>query len=325
MKRETFRSLVNPLLRLTLVPISVCLIFFPNGCVFKKEVVKLEYDLNSLQRQVSGLKKDGEQLRDLARDRSKELDQKIGEIGNRIAKVEANIRESITPVRKNQADTGARLDNVQLQLQSLGGKIEEYRYLLNEKNKESIVLKKGWESEVKNVNAKLSELEKRVLFVEGFFISERAPSEGKGLPEEKPSGETEEEKATPEGKKSDREELYNKAISEFKKGNTESARIGFRKYLALFPKTDFSDNAQYWIGESFFVEKKYREAILEFEEVVRKYPKGNKVPSALLKQGLAFYRLGDKTSAKLLLQKAIKDYPRSDQARIAKNELKKLK
>jgi len=157
----------------------------------------------------------------------------------------------------------------------------------------------------------------------GFFISESISSGGE-VPSKEGTSEQNEEKETTESKKPTSEELYQKAYNDFKKGDINTARIGFRKYLRVFPDTEYSDNAQYWIAESFFIEKKYREAILEFEEVLRKYPKGNKVPGALLKQGLAFYRLGDKNSARLLFEKVIKDHPGSNEAKVAKKELGKL-
>ncbi|MBW2707883.1 MAG: tetratricopeptide repeat protein, partial [Deltaproteobacteria bacterium] len=85
------------------------------------------------------------------------------------------------------------------------------------------------------------------------------------------------------------------------------------------------DNAAFWIGESYMVMKQYEQAILAFKKVMKKYPRGNKVPNALLKQALAFYKLNDKTSAKLLLKKLIKKYPKSNEATIARNKLKTMK
>ncbi len=277
-----------------IIPIFLVFFFLLDGCASRKELVGLQYDVNRLRRQVVHL---GNNIR-------RESDKKI-------ARVDSDLKESIGPVRKSQADINVRLDSLQTQLQSLKGKIEECRYLLGQQTKENASLKKRYESK----------LEKRLLILEGFFISEGTPSSGKIPTEGKSPGE---EKGKAKSKKPTSKELYSKAYDDFKKGDIKAARIGFRKYLRLFPNTDYSDNAQYWLGEFFFVEKKYKEAILEFDEVIRKYPKGNKVPPALLKQGLAFYRLGDKTSAKLILQKVVKKYPRSNQAKIARKELKKL-
>jgi TolA-binding protein len=59
--------------------------------------------------------------------------------------------------------------------------------------------------------------------------------------------------------------------------------------------------------------------------VVKNYPKGNKVPYALLKQGFSFLNLGDKSSARLILQQIIKNYPNTNQARIAREKLVEIK
>jgi len=68
----------------------------------------------------------------------------------------------------------------------------------------------------------------------------------------------------------------------------------------------------------------YEKAILEYEKVIKHYPQGDKVPSALLKQGFAFLNLGDRVDAKILFRKVIKEYPRSPQAEIATKKLKLL-
>jgi len=59
--------------------------------------------------------------------------------------------------------------------------------------------------------------------------------------------------------------------------------------------------------------------------VTKNFPDGNKVPYALLKQGLSFLKLGDKASAKLLLQQVIKDFPNTSQARIARAKLLEIR
>ncbi|MFH2011181.1 MAG: tol-pal system protein YbgF [Pseudomonadota bacterium] len=319
MIRYIFQSLLYPLRRPTFLFVSVSLIFFLNGCASNKDVVRLQYDLHNLNSQITALKKDIEKFTKQSSDLLKNNEEKIQGIEQRIVEIEANIKESINPVRKNQAETGARIDNLQIELRSLGGKLEEYGYLLDEQNKGD----KAYESKLLTIEAKLSAFEKRLLFLESFFGSNDKPSAEETPPKEDTSSQSE-GKETTEVQKPDSKELYEKAYDYFKKGDIDTARVEFRKYLKVFPDTEYSDNAQYWIAESFFIEKKYKQSILEFEEVLRKYPKGNKAPTALLKQGLAFYKLGDNNSAKLLFQKVIKDHPDSNEAKLAKKELEGL-
>ena len=69
----------------------------------------------------------------------------------------------------------------------------------------------------------------------------------------------------------------------------------------------------------------FEQAILAYQDVMKKYGKGNKVPGSMLRQAIAFYEIKDKTSAKLLLNKLIKQYPKSKEADIAKKKLETIK
>ena len=60
---------------------------------------------------------------------------------------------------------------------------------------------------------------------------------------------------------------------------------------------------------------------MEYQKVIENYPKGNKVPAALLKQGLAFRNIGDKPNARLILNELVKKYPNSNEGGIAKQKL----
>ena len=69
-------------------------------------------------------------------------------------------------------------------------------------------------------------------------------------------------------------------------------------------------------------EKKYEQAILAFQDVIKKYPNTGKVPAAMLKQGMSFFAIGDDKSAKYVLKKLTTDYPLSDEATTAAAKLK---
>ena len=105
------------------------------------------------------------------------------------------------------------------------------------------------------------------------------------------------------------EELYNRAKLAFDQGNTAAARKGFEELLQQYPNSQSADNAQFWIGETFFREKAYEKSILEYQKVIEKYPKGNKLPSSLLKQGMAFMSLGDKVNSRLIFEELVRKHP----------------
>jgi tol-pal system protein YbgF len=120
-------------------------------------------------------------------------------------------------------------------------------------------------------------------------------------------------------------DLYKDAYETFHKGDLEGARRKFEAFLKQYPNTELSDNAQFWIGETYFLKKDYERAILEYEKAIVKYPEGDKISSAIFKQALAFLELGDKTNARNLLKRVIEKYPHSDQAEMAKKKLETIK
>ncbi|MCS7258473.1 MAG: tol-pal system protein YbgF [candidate division WOR-3 bacterium] len=122
----------------------------------------------------------------------------------------------------------------------------------------------------------------------------------------------------------DSEELYNNAYLDYTRGDFDQALNGFKSYLQYFPNTQFSDNAQYWIGECFYSKKMYREAIDEFQKVIENYPEGNKVVAALYKIGLCYELLGEYKKAKYYYQKVFSEYPGTQEAKLAEERYKKL-
>ena len=98
----------------------------------------------------------------------------------------------------------------------------------------------------------------------------------------------------------------------------------FKDFLMRHPKSNLADNAQYWIGESHYGLREFDQAIIEFDAVRRRYPQGEKVPAALLKQGYAFAELGEKLNARLLLQEVVEKYPDTPEAAKAKVRLKTI-
>lgn len=116
--------------------------------------------------------------------------------------------------------------------------------------------------------------------------------------------------------------LYNKGKQLFDQEDYAGARSAFESILRKFPQSDQADNAQFWIGETYYRESWYEKAILEYQKVIENYPKGNKVPAALLKQGMAFTELGDKENAALIFRELVDRYPRSTEAKIAAQKLK---
>jgi tol-pal system protein YbgF len=119
--------------------------------------------------------------------------------------------------------------------------------------------------------------------------------------------------------------LYDQAKQAFDAGELEKARQGFQEFTKRFPDSKNADNAQFWIGEIYYREKWYEKAIVEYQKVVEDYPKGNKIRSAMLKQGYAFLNIGDKANARLILKDLIRKYPNTTEAQLATQKLSQIK
>ncbi len=120
------------------------------------------------------------------------------------------------------------------------------------------------------------------------------------------------------------EQLYEDAIQLIRTENRfQDGRKLLEKFTANYPKHDLYVNALYWIGEAFYGEKEYEMAILQFQDVISKYPKHPKAPAAMLKQAMAFNALKDVANARTTMQKLIETYPNSDVVMAAKSFLEK--
>lgn len=234
-------------------------------------------------------------------------------------------------IHQQQAELEARLDVLQGQLQRLTGTVEESKHYSQRASDEVISISEGLTSQVGKYERELNQLHDEIRTIKtllGMKVTPRKPESdvgNRGTLEQATTSVLPAENLVKVAGSPDPEELYNGAYSKLSDGDFKASREEFKKFLQLFPQTEYSDNAQFWIGESYYREKRYEEAIIEFEEVIKKYPQGNKVPDAQLKQAFSFIALDDTNSAKLLLEKIIKQYPDSDQAAIAQAKIKSLK
>jgi tol-pal system protein YbgF len=116
-------------------------------------------------------------------------------------------------------------------------------------------------------------------------------------------------------------ELYSQAYADYARGNYDLAIQGFSEYIRLFPGTDFTDNAQYWVGESLYGKKQFAEAIEAWNTLFRDYPSSDKLPDARAKKGMALERLGRRSQALVEYRYVIDRFPNSPAARIARERL----
>lgn len=118
---------------------------------------------------------------------------------------------------------------------------------------------------------------------------------------------------------------YERLLALFRRGDLDGAKEGFAAFLRNHPNSDLSPNARYWLGESYYGKKDYRQAIDSYDRVELDFPKSEKVPAALLKKGYAYLAMKDKKRAASAFKQVMTSYPRSSEAGKASDKLSQLK
>lgn len=114
---------------------------------------------------------------------------------------------------------------------------------------------------------------------------------------------------------------YRAAVELVKAGKTADAVTALRAFLKNFPRHEYADNAQYWLGEAYYASKDYQHALVEFRATIETYPRGNKVPDALLKVGYCYSALGQADKARAVLEQVVNLYPKTEPAALAAKRL----
>ena len=115
--------------------------------------------------------------------------------------------------------------------------------------------------------------------------------------------------------------LYETAYSDYTAGQWSLAVQGFETYLKTYPKSDLADDAQYYIGESYTGDSKFREAAAAYDRVIHDYPQSDILPEAYYKSGITYERLGQPDKAREAYEFAVKSFPDTDAGRLAKQRL----
>ncbi len=118
---------------------------------------------------------------------------------------------------------------------------------------------------------------------------------------------------------------YDQAFEALKNGQYAEAARRFQSFIDQYPSGEFAPNAQYWLGESYYVTQNYQVALEAFQHLLSSYPDSNKVPDALLKVGYSQYELKHWDEAEATLNRVIQQYPDSTVARLAQGRLRALR
>jgi tol-pal system protein YbgF len=120
------------------------------------------------------------------------------------------------------------------------------------------------------------------------------------------------------------DKLMERGMSRFKAKEYQSAYKVFEQFLGGQPDRREAAKAQYLMGECLFNQSEYDLAILDYQKVISNYADDPHISAALLRQGMAFEKLTDKETAKVVYAKLLADHPRSREAKVARERLENL-
>ena len=272
--------------------------FVAGGCWVKKEVGKqMQADIVALQTEFEVAKKAHTEQR-------AELVRRLDGIDKRSAELKLTLEEYRRITGRNAADFGVEIQQVKRHATEMRGQVE--------------------------VNGhRLEVIEKRLRIIHDDLSSQKAEAlqrEEERLKkelEERQKAEEAAKKKLPEIKRpAEQEEFYKLAHGMIEAGQYKAARILFEEFLEKWPRGSYSDNAQYWIGESYYAQQNYRSAALTFQRVRKEFPRSDKAPDALLKLGYCFFAMGMYRESLPFLKEFVQSNPKSPLTKKAKKKIR---
>lgn len=267
------------------------------------------------------------------------FNEQIVSLNRKVSKLEKTAGgETLETIQSNQAQLRLEMDQLKREIAELSGRTEDNEHIVKRIVEEDLSKQDVLQARLDEVSRRLDTLDRMVRQQQSYLgleppppLEEETPGgieppEDRTKPEREislppsPQGPATPEEAMPSGEI----EMYDHALSLFRKGEYEAAMRGFQAFLNQHPKSDRADNGHFWIGECYMALEQYEQAILAYQKVIKDYPKGNKVANAMLRQAAAFLEIQDKTSARLLLKKIIKEHPGSNEAELAQKKLEAL-
>lgn len=117
---------------------------------------------------------------------------------------------------------------------------------------------------------------------------------------------------------------YETGVKLLRAGEYDQAIQTFEKFLIDYPESEYSANAQYWLGEANYVTRRFSKAEEAFKTLAAKYPQSQKVPDAVLKLGFTYYDMQRWKEARDALELVTRKFPDSSAARLANERLQRM-
>ena len=117
---------------------------------------------------------------------------------------------------------------------------------------------------------------------------------------------------------------YQAAFKLLKEADYDKAVAAFEGFLEQYPDSDYADNAQYWLGEAFYVQRNYEAAATAYQNLLNTFPQSRKVAHSLLKLGYAWHEMGKIEDARTKLNEVMQRFPGTTAASLASDRLATL-
>ncbi len=225
---------------------------------------------------------------------------KLNDLDARITRIERIVA--------NQVEAAQHLDEVQSNVRQLRGRLEE--------------LEHSNEALAKQQRDLYADLDKRLAAAGGAAAGnasgETAAVGGAATPGAAAGA------AAGNAPSSVEQAVYTQAFDALKAGSYSVAITGFKDFLGTYPASALAENAQYWLGEAYYVNHDYDAAAVAFRTVLKKWPDSRKAPDALLKLGYTQYAQKQNAAARATLTEVMRKYPGSDSAKLAAERLRRV-
>lgn len=120
-------------------------------------------------------------------------------------------------------------------------------------------------------------------------------------------------------------ELYQRAYADYTLGQWALAVAGFEAYIKAFPRSPQADDAQFYIGQTYYAEGRYRDAVDAYDRLIATYPDSDYLADAYYKRGVALENLQEPAKARESFEMVLAKFPGTPAAGLAKQALDRLK
>ena len=91
---------------------------------------------------------------------------------------------------------------------------------------------------------------------------------------------------------------------------TESINL-FQQYIERYPRGRYLTNTLYWQGAAMELAGLHAQAILVLQRLISEFPADAKAPTALLRLGTVYRKMGENAQAASQWRRIAQDYPES--------------